>query len=476
MGACCSTKKKPTHTIEKPYTHLEKQTGTNQFDYEELQRRESLDSKIAIHPLDEEDTAGLPQKRNDTSQMIRGGGYDQPTLNSFGRTQTNKTNENLTKGITQESPIRHASSSSSFAYKKGEKIGSGSFGNVYQCLDLNTGQLLAAKEIKLSGDPQKVEKEVLALRDEILLLKQLNHKNIVKYYTTEICEDNAGVDIITEYVPGGSLKSLLGKFGKLQEKVASIYTGQILEGLSYLHSHNVVHRDIKGANVLIHTDGTIKLTDFGASKRIKKIESYNDNPQDIGQDALCKSLKGSPYWMAPEIAKQIGYGSPADVWSVGGVVIEMLTGAPPWSSITKSLHEVFNLLLSGKTPPFPTNISPICYDFLQKTLRVNPSERPSALELLEHPFIKEPGPDQTMQTLNEHDMVQSSYNPMRFSGEVNPYIIPPIRNKSQVYTREDRDQRDSDVIGKVEGQQRDESTHFITVSYTHLTLPTIYSV
>lgn len=233
------------------------------------------------------------------------------------------------------------------------------------------------------------------------MLKQLNHKNIVKYYYTELTPDMSGVDIILEYVPGGSIKSLLTKFGKLDERITSLYTAQILEGLSYLHSHNIIHRDIKGANILIDNDGVIKITDFGASKRMK--DRKDSTPKD-GNMELSKSLKGSPYWIAPEVANRTGHGFPADVWSVGCIVIEMLTGVPPWSTLTKSIREVFEFITSGKIPPYPKNISANCKDFLDKTLRVNPHERPSIDELLQHPFFKEPlNEDSLAQTLNDND-------------------------------------------------------------------------
>lgn len=145
------------------------------------------------------------------------------------------------------------------------------------------------------------------------MLKQVNHKNIVRYIATDVSADFSGVDIIMEYVPGGSVRQLLDKFQRLHEKTVQKYINQVLEGLAYLHSKGIVHRDIKCANLLLSNDGTIKLSDFGASRRLETSQ-------------LGLSLKGSPYWMAPEIAKRTGHTSSADIWSVGCVSIEMLTG------------------------------------------------------------------------------------------------------------------------------------------------------
>lgn len=100
------------------------------------------------------------------------------------------------------------------------------------------------------------------------MLRTLNHPNIVKYFGTEISEDFEGVDILLEFVPGGSIKSLLDKFMQFDERLVKIYTRQMLEGLSYLHDKGIIHRDLKCANVLVDNTGTIKLSDFGASKRI----------------------------------------------------------------------------------------------------------------------------------------------------------------------------------------------------------------
>jgi serine/threonine protein kinase len=115
-----------------------------------------------------------------------------------------------------------------------------------------------------------VVQQIKDLKKEIDLLRSLNHVNIVKYYLFNICEDLSGVDIVLEYVPGGSIRNLLSKFGSFDENMTSIYTRQILTGLQYLHKHKVIHRDIKCANILIGVDAVIKLTDFGTSKKMKE--------------------------------------------------------------------------------------------------------------------------------------------------------------------------------------------------------------
>jgi len=123
----------------------------------------------------------------------------------------------------------------------------------------------------------------------------LNHQNIVEYYGSKISEGKRGVDIIFEYVPGGSLRDLLNKFVKFEEKLVKVYIRQIIEGLNYLHKNDIIHRDLKCSNILVDNNGVIKLSDFGASKRI--LRNFNNS----FDDELTRSLAGSPYCTAPEV-------------------------------------------------------------------------------------------------------------------------------------------------------------------------------
>jgi len=125
------------------------------------------------------------------------------------------------------------------------------------------------------------------LQHEIEVLKTLKHENIVQYLGSSV-EDDV-LNIFLEYVPGGSIASLIRRFGPLNENIVRLYTKQILHGLHYLHNHKIIHRDIKGANILVDNKGGIKLADFGASKKLEHLVA--------GTDA--NSLKGTLYWMAP---------------------------------------------------------------------------------------------------------------------------------------------------------------------------------
>jgi mitogen-activated protein kinase kinase kinase len=210
-------------------------------------------------------------------------------------------------------------------WQQGELIGAGAFGRVYLGLNLDTGQLMAVKQVSIARDVDvqgRVAEHVRNLEAEVHVLKQLHHPNIVRYLGTERCMADMSLNIFLEFVPGGSIASLLAKFGSFTESVIRVYTKQILLGLEFLHTHQIMHRDIKGANILVDNSGVVKLADFGASKKIEDL---------VTVDSGCKSIKGTPYWMAPEVITQTGHGRQADIWSVGCTVIEMATGKPPWS-------------------------------------------------------------------------------------------------------------------------------------------------
>ncbi|KAL6784426.1 hypothetical protein ACKKBF_B01735 [Auxenochlorella protothecoides x Auxenochlorella symbiontica] len=262
-------------------------------------------------------------------------------------------------------------------WTKGELIGQGAFGSVFLGMDNDTGQLMAVKQVHVSkAGSSKVSEHVTALEAEVRLLQQLDHPNIVRYLSTETTND--ALHIFLEFVPGGSIASLLAKFGHFRETVVKVYTRQILLGLEYLHAHGIIHRDIKGANILVDNTGLVKLADFGASKKIEDLVTI---------DSGFKSMKGTPYWMAPEIIKQSGHGRQADIWSVACTVIEMATGRPPWSGLGSQVAAMFHIASSKGPPPIPEHLSAECKDFLYLCFNRNWKDRPLAAQLLQHPFL-----------------------------------------------------------------------------------------
>ncbi|XP_028125961.1 mitogen-activated protein kinase kinase kinase NPK1-like [Camellia sinensis] len=263
-------------------------------------------------------------------------------------------------------------------WRKGELIGCGAFGRVYMGLNIDSGALLAIKQVSIAGNSaakEKTQAHIRELEEEVNLLENLSHPNIVRYLGTT--REDALLNILLEIVPGGSISSLLGKFGSFPESVIRMYTKQLLLGVEYLHRNGIMHRDIKGANILVDNKGCIKLADFGASKKVVELATMTG----------AKSMKGTPYWMAPEVILQTGHSFSADRWSVGCTVIEMATGKPPWS---QQYQEVVALLHIGTTkshPPIPEHLSAEATDFLLKCLQKEPNLRPPASDLLQHPFV-----------------------------------------------------------------------------------------
>ncbi|GAX75900.1 hypothetical protein CEUSTIGMA_g3343.t1 [Chlamydomonas eustigma] len=261
------------------------------------------------------------------------------------------------------------------SWRKGDALGSGSFGTVFLGLNNDTGELLAVKEVSLTVEDAKRKEAITQIEQEVALLSTLHHPNIVHYSGT--LKENGSLFIFLEYVPGGSIASLLHRFGPLQESVIRIYTRQILSGLTYLHSLRTVHRDIKGANLLVEKDGRIKLADFGMAKQM------------VEQASFTKSFKGSAFWMAPEVIKQQGHGVAADIWSVGCTVLEMATGKPPWNQCATQVQVIFRIASSQELPAIPETLSPAASEFVLLCLQRDPALRPSAEQLLAHPFVRD---------------------------------------------------------------------------------------
>ncbi|KAG4973251.1 hypothetical protein JHK85_030813 [Glycine max] len=236
-------------------------------------------------------------------------------------------------------------------WQKGKLLGRGTFGTVYAATNRKTGALCAMKEAEIFSDDPKSAECIKQLEQEIKVLSHLQHPNIVQYYGSEIVEDR--FYIYLEYVHPGSMNKYVREHcGAITECVVRNFTRHILSGLAYLHSKKTIHRDIKGANLLVDSAGVVKLADFGMAKHL------TGHVADL-------SLKGSPYWMAPEAAA------------------------------------MFKVMKD--TPPIPETLSAEGKDFLRLCFIRNPAERPTASMLLEHRFLKnlqQPDVSSSMQLYN----------------------------------------------------------------------------
>ncbi|XP_061337299.1 LOW QUALITY PROTEIN: mitogen-activated protein kinase kinase kinase YODA-like [Gastrolobium bilobum] len=283
-------------------------------------------------------------------------------------------------------------------WKKGQLLGRGTFGHVYLGFNSESGEMCAMKEVTLFSDDAKSRESEQQLGQEIALLSRLRHPNIVQYYGSETVDDK--LYIYLEYVSGGSIYKLLQQYGQLGEIAIRNYTRQILLGLAYLHAKNTVHRDIKGANILVDPNGRVKLADFGMAKHIS------------GQSCPL-SFKGSPYWMAPEVIKNSnGCNLAVDIWSLGCTVLEMATTKPPWSQY-EGVAALFKIGNSKELPAIPDRLSEDGKDFVRLCLQRNPLCRPSAAQLLMHPFVKKATPERSVLSADPSEATPAITNAVR---------------------------------------------------------------
>ncbi len=248
-----------------------------------------------------------------------------------------------------ESPSSDSSSSSSakpvFKWVKGDLIGKGTYGRVYLALNATTGEMIAVKQVELprtasDREDSRQKGVVAALKSEIETLKDLDHPHIVSYLGFE--ETTTFLSIFLEYVPGGSVGSCLRKHGKFEEPTIKSFLHQILDGLAYLHSKGILHRDLKADNILVDFEGICKISDFGTVRRSDDIYGNVEN----------MSLQGSIFWMAPEVVSlsKKGYSAKIDIWSLGCVVLEMFAGRRPWSD-DEAVQAMFKIGAERKAPP-----------------------------------------------------------------------------------------------------------------------------
>ncbi|KAJ5502163.1 Armadillo-like helical [Penicillium fimorum] len=255
-------------------------------------------------------------------------------------------------------------------YQLGDCLGKGAFGSVYRALNWNTGETVAVKQIKLTDLPKSELRVIMPMQQlEIDLLKNLDHPNIVKYHG--FVKSVETLNIILEYCENGSLHSIAKNFGRFPENLVGLYMSQVLHGLLYLHEQGVIHRDIKGANILTTKEGLVKLADFGVASRTTGLSE--------------SSVVGTPYWMAPEVIELSGATTASDIWSLGCTVIELLEGKPPYHNM-QPMPALFRIV-NDDHPPFSQGASPAVKDFLMQCFQKDPNLRVSARKLLKHPWI-----------------------------------------------------------------------------------------
>uniref|UniRef100_A0AAR2IZE9 Mitogen-activated protein kinase kinase kinase kinase n=1 Tax=Pygocentrus nattereri TaxID=42514 RepID=A0AAR2IZE9_PYGNA len=257
-----------------------------------------------------------------------------------------------------------------------QRIGSGTYGDVYKARNVNTGELAAIKVIKLEPG-----EDFAVVQQEIIMMKDCKHSNIVAYFGSYLRRDKLWISM--EYCGGGSLQDIYHVTGPLLESQIAYVSRETLQGLYYLHNKGKMHRDIKGANILLTDNGYVKLADFGVSAQISATLAKR------------KSFIGTPYWMAPEVAaveRKGGYNQLCDIWAVGITAIELAELQPPMFDL-HPMRALFLMTKSNFQPPklkdkvkWTNNF----HHFVKMALTKNPKKRPTAEKLLQHPFVSQP--------------------------------------------------------------------------------------
>lgn len=324
----------------------------------------------------------------------------------------------------------------------GKQIGEGSFGTVFEAMN-DVGIIVAVKRMNILNKSSEIDD----LLSEIDLMRGLSHRNIVEYLGAIVDTEHCFLYIFQEWVSRGSVASLLKDLGPFQPGVVRSYTRQVLLGLEYLHAQGIVHRDIKGGNILVHNDGNVKLADFGASKKLGMDRTVEDGG----------AIKGTPYFMAPEVLSQGHYGRKGDIWAVGCTMIQMFTGEPPWKDRNlRGIMQLHALLVSwDKGPPPCRTATPLpadAQDCLEMCFQKSETARPTASELLQCLFLREELEDSSGSC--EQSFYASGRDHLEESGTITKLreeisIAQVSKSRTALHSQEGDS---SDLIGRVDRQ------------------------
>lgn len=277
-----------------------------------------------------------------------------------------------------------------------EVVGEGGFGRVYMAKNLKGKGRVAVKKMK-HVNPRDQFRNL----SEVHFLKRVDHPNIVRFISAYTTLDELW--IVTEFMEGGTLSQAIKGF-EFQEKQIAFVAKEMLQGIFYLHQNKLIHRDLKSANIMMTTQGDVKLIDFGLCLDYA-----------VQGDKRCHMV-GSPFWMPPEMIKRQQYSYPVDIWSFAICLLELANGQPP--NRKSSLKAMFTAGTEGYPKPFknPAQWTRDFKDFMSRCLQSDPEERATAEELLQHPFLAKADTRKGMKKILSHIFLQNTMEMMNLGG------------------------------------------------------------
>ena len=263
------------------------------------------------------------------------------------------------------------------------KIGQGAYGVVYRAWDVYIERTVAVKIINL----EDIGDDIDDINQEIAIMSEVSCKNLIKYYASYVV--GSFIWIVMEFLEAGSASEIVKELGPFDEASAAYILKELLSALEYLHSERKIHRDVKAGNLLVSGDGNIKLADFGVTGQLT-----------LTMDKR-KTRVGTPFWMAPEVITESSYDGCADIWSTGITAIELVTGSPPYANKVHPMQVIF-LIPKNPPPVLEGSFSNEFKDFVAQCLKKEASERPTATQLLEHPFVKNATKPEALTKIAQH--------------------------------------------------------------------------